>query len=265
MKQIVMCLFAGLLLLALGASAQQQNATEQPKREPAPVVTLTGTVKEVAQQEARGVAFTLATDTKTERVMTAPKAYLDKIGLTLTVGTTVTVTGQETTVRDTTVMQARTIIVETKTYVLRDEKGKPQWNEFVGLEQATVTGTVKDLVVPTPAAPAADGTKPKAQNMMVTFTLATDKETYQVMVCPAPYLTANAIPVKADATVTVAGWVRTVKKSRTEEVKTLVARVLTIDGKDYTLRDADGKAIWQQRQPATEKRNGERRGDAQAK
>lgn len=264
MKQFLLCLLAGLLLLALGASAQQ-NAAEKPKREPAPVVTLTGTVKELAQQEARGVAFTLATDTKTERVMTAPKAYLDKIGLTLTAGTTVTVTGQETTARGTTVMQARTIIVDTKTYVLRDEKGKPQWNEFVGLEEVTVTGTVKDLVVPTPAAPAADGTKPKAQNMMVTFTLATDKGSYQVMVCPAPYLTASGILLKADATVTVAGWVRTVKKSRTEEVKTLVARVLTIDGKEYTLRDADGKAAWQQRQPAAQKRNGGRRGDAQAK
>ena len=270
----------GLLLAAmLGASvlasavAAPEPAKDQPYQKVqglGEVVTLNGTVKNYVQPEnGKEVYFTLETDTDFARVVLARAVVLKFKGLTINNGDKVSVTGWQTVNANGVpgYVQAGLLTVAGKNCVLLSPKGMRTWTDTDVAPLITVEGTVKDLIapeVPQPApavqtpketpAPAANAPKPadtaktagdttppfsstrQPKKMVedISFTLVTDKETYKVVVGSAKFVTELGLVLTEAEKVKITGWMMGIKPS-------LMAKEMTVDGKDYILRGPDGK------------------------
>ncbi len=269
--------FTGMTLTAL-AQPDAQGAPPAGKRErPAqaqrqgdqPVITLAGLIKGITSPTPEKgmpmLSFGLVTADQTLQVTVAPPPFLQRIGLTLKDGAQVSVTGWKNPQQDQAGFVAREITLDGKAYPIRDEKGRLLGGEFADLPQVTLTGTVKEVILPDaeahPAPPAAGKAKkerPQQKMPVVRFTLQTDKEAVMVVLGPPRLLEQLGLTLKDGAKVTVAGWKRITPKQTM-----VVAKEITVEGKTTVLRDAEGRpAIKPERaeRPARERKQaGEQR------
>lgn len=242
-------------------------------------VPVEGTVKELGTMEGPRdkvtvVTITVTTAKETVKIILAPQARLDKLGLKLAVGTAVKVVAMGSKdARDKDLRFAREITVAGKTYRMRP-------SEVEGLQAVTVTGVVKKILLPQPppdapkpdaAAKPEGGDRPDRQRMgmrPVEVLLETEKGLVIVNLAPAPQLKNLGLTPAEGQKLTVTGWMREIKTRPTAGKDTpkaapadapkaavmIIARTVTLDGKILTLRDEDGRFIRPQR-PAGEGRN----------
>ncbi len=283
MKHLVLGMLITALLLAVFGTAFAADKPDKgtAKYSTVNLQTLSGTVKNLVlpgDTSAELATFTLAGDKDSVSAKLGPCAYLKKLGLTLANDKPVKATGWTITEKGVSNFLVRDLVVDDKIYTFRDDHGKAVWSEYIAYPIVTITGKVKDLVVPeltvpattpaattapattattTAAAPAATTPTHKApQN--VTFTLVTDTESIPVQVTTAKGYAAAGLQLKEGDTIAVTGWKVTTPAGTGKHGKPaeshLVAQSITAGDKTCTLRDADGKAAWPQATPHHGKR-----------
>jgi hypothetical protein len=117
---------------ATGLQAQQRSG-KRSQYDPATVVSLTGTVETISQQNiSSGWSGTHVSLKTTEDglidVHLGPTPFLAEQGLTVTAGQKIEVTGSKIKYQNTDALIARTVKVGEKTFELRDEQGYPKWS-----------------------------------------------------------------------------------------------------------------------------------------
>lgn len=138
--------FTGALLLLgimSGWAVTQSQTTQMPANggrnyDPKNEATITGAVQEVLQQAGRrgwnSTHLVVKTDQETVLVHLGPSSYLDRQGMKLATGDTITVVGSRTTIDGKPVLIAREITSGGKTVVLRDAQGIPNWSRGRGAQ-----------------------------------------------------------------------------------------------------------------------------------
>ena len=269
-----------------GAKTREGHGKERTAAQAkAQVVTVTGTVKsleEIAQPEGAGkrteagaeggqraegaaagkgerpaqreaiIGCTLTTEQGEVKVALAPQRMLDRLGLALKVGDTMTVTGTQNP-RQGMQLLANAVECNGNTYTLR----QPQ-NPLANAKPATATGTVKDLVL-------GEGQKGGARLMLVT-----EDGQVPVNLCPAPYLQQIGLVLEEGKQITVNGWLpqppaaagregkaaqagregktaQAGREGKHQQGNMLIAREVVVDGKTFALRDENGKPAWENR------------------
>jgi len=213
----------------------------EPKYEAA---TLDGTVKDLTQttaatgEKGKGkgqeveVAFTLVSDAVQTKITLAPAPYLTQIGLTLKEGDKVSINGWKRTVFDDISFVVRSITLDGKTYVLRDDKLHAAWAAKTQI--TTLQGTVKNLIQPT-------ATGKHQQHADISFTLTdANNVTVKTILGPAKDIAQLGITLKEGDTVSVTG----LQTTTYDNLSSLVAYTITVNGTAYTLRDPKGKVVW---------------------
>lgn len=151
MKKQIWILAATLLLLpapqlmaqghgqAGGGQHQQSQGNRQGRGmgmhhyDPASEVTLSGTVEQLITQTGRrnrtGLHLLFQSDGEKVEVHVGPTVYLQEIGLDLSEGDQLTITGVRATVDEKEALLARKIIQGEKEFELRDARGIPLWSQ----------------------------------------------------------------------------------------------------------------------------------------
>lgn len=245
MKTLLASLMTLALFCAMTVAFAAEGDANAPKRDNplqnATTVTLTGTIKLNAEQQARGeVAGQFVSGDKTYRLVLAPAAYMDKIGAKITDGAQITVTGLLVEREKISNLLACTLTIGDKTYTLRNEKGAPAWTPIDITPISTITGTVKEI-------------NAGGEVRVVLTTAAGD---VQVSLAPATYIVEQGIALTVGLQLTVTGWQPAAANAKTA----MIAQSMVIGDKTYTLRDANGKGVWIVEKPARKER--EKREDA---
>ncbi len=229
----------------------------RPKGE---VVTLDGTVKDVTVgmpgRNIQAVHFKLTTADATVVVGLGPEAYLKQINLTLKDGDKVTVTGWKETLKAKTLVLAKTLVVGGQTYTFRNDDGKPSWNPFIGQPLVTVSGTVKEVVLPAPptagakqhgAAKMEGDAKPKGEgkpqgDQRPHLVLTTENGDVMIPLAPPKYLKQIGFAPAVGDKLIITGWKPELGK---EKIVVLIAQQVVAGDKTYTFRDVNGKPAWE--------------------
>lgn len=121
---------SGFILAQAPANGIQGNSARN--YDPTTEATLTGTVQQVLQQAGKrgwnGTHLLVKTDQEIVSVHLGPSSYLQKQGLSFEIGDAVSVVGSRTMVGGKPVLVAREITSGSKTVVLRDAQGVPNWS-----------------------------------------------------------------------------------------------------------------------------------------
>lgn len=225
------------------------------------VVTLNGTVKDVTIGGMQGrniqaVHFRLTTVDATVGVGVGPEAYVKQINLTLKDGDQVTVTGWKVTLNAKTLVVVKTLVVGGQTYTFRDDDGKPLWNPFIGQPLVTVSGTVKEVVLPAPptagakqhgAAKMEGDAKPKGEgkpqgDQRPHLVLTTENGDVMIPLAPPKYLKQIGFAPAVGDKLTITGWKIELGK---EKIVVLIAQQIAAGDKTYVFRDVNGKPAWE--------------------
>lgn len=259
---LIVALLTGALALAQPpAGDPKPNKPDKPQPQ---AVTVTGTVKEIgAGEKGRAQFVRVQLDTKDGPTMIAlgPVKYNDKIGLTLKAGDEVTVNGWKAPNAVKQLVMVRDLTVNGKTFNFRDEKAQPLWNPLEFLPQVTVSGTIKEIILPRHQPKPAAGEQPKPADQpkptQPGIVLTTDKG--DVCIEGVPPRAAEKLGLKLDvgAKISVTGW--QMPQGKNEKVSTITAKTITLGDKTTTLRDDTGKPAWEKAQGGQHNRNGGQR------
>jgi hypothetical protein len=189
------------------------------------------------------IGCTLTTEQGEVSISLAPQRQLDKLGLKLKEGDTITVTGMKNP-RLENVLVAGAVEFDGKTYTLRQPK-----NPLADAKQAAVSGSVKDLVLG------------EGERGMARFVLVTDAGPVLVLLGPAEQLAKTGLVLENGKQVTVSGWLPEPRQTAAgregkaapegrggKQAQALIAREVTVDEKTYTLRDENGRPAGEAKQ-----------------
>ncbi len=265
---------AAIGLLSIGALCQDAVATEKPAKPAKPekpavkqkvaidvsalkAVTVKGTVKIIEIDPAKnprlamGLEFQLTGDA-TSNVIAGPKKYIEtKLELKLTDGVVAEVAGWEQKTAKSAFILAKTITVDGKVYILRDEKGMPVWEaeKLARFKELTKAELEKAEIIGVNGIAKLPEGVPADEPSFMRF--AVDEKTI-VLIAPKKIADAFGIEIKEGDKLVATGW----KVVRGEKTFVL-AREVTVNDKMFNLRDFDGKIIKQKEaKPANGGRNG---------
>lgn len=222
MRYVWMSLLTLLLAGAVIAQPEARGDRKHPLAD-APQVTVAGAVKAVVVpdgDQGGPIRLRLATAAEPVVVLLGPAPAIKALGLPLTEGDQVSVSGWKLTENNRTAIVCRELTTGGKTFTLRDAQGIPAWEAQA--QPATKTGTVQQIETPDAGA---QGPK------VVRFSLAAGQETVLVALVPAAELQALGLSLKIGDQVTVHGMLRQGPKQAI-----LLAITLETGGKTYQIR-----------------------------
>ena len=125
-----------LLLCVAPSLSQKSDAAPPPKYDSQTETKTKGTIDEiktitVGSRKDFTEAVLKAGDT-TLQIYLCPKSFQDEMGVTFAKGDEIAVTGSKVKQEDAVVILAREVIKGNDSLLLRDDKGKPIWDERTG-------------------------------------------------------------------------------------------------------------------------------------
>jgi hypothetical protein len=130
-SSLMKTILSALVLLYAGSLfGQHAQGTTSPKYDLQTETKMNATVDEVKLPPgAKEIVHLLVkTGAETVDVYLCPKSFLDDMGVALTKGDQIVLTGSKVKHGDADLILAREVVKGTDTLVLRDAKGQPVWN-----------------------------------------------------------------------------------------------------------------------------------------
>ncbi len=244
------------VLAAAGVLAAAQLPPE-PSYDRSSEMTIKGTVRAMRQEKnvmmGKGTHLTVRTeDGRLHDVYLGPKDYVRQQEIKINRGDDIEITGSRSLVNGETVMLAREVQHDGRTFALRSAEGAPQWgtaDRATGAERRA-SGHMHGAMVSTPAYdPATETTirgsidEVKTVSGMPESTHAVvrteDGRRITVQLAPRDYLAGQQLSLKKGDQVEITG-----SRVQFGDKEGILARQVSTGGRTFTLRSAEGTPQW---------------------
>ena len=121
-----------MMAAALAFAGRPSDEEQEPRYDPATVTRINGPIEEIREATGaplRGIHVTVRSDKRAVDVYLCPAGFLKQFALVLSAGDEVQVSGSKVKFRGNTLILAQELRRKNDILVLRDDDGKPYWEE----------------------------------------------------------------------------------------------------------------------------------------